>query len=178
MRNLLEEDKEETNMEDSETKEGMGSTFSFPDEYPEPNGETHEEFEKTLEAVEEVGVEQYQHYSPNSKYSPSIFGEEEPSSRQVGDVILARAASSNNLLQQWDQVEIISDSPVKSAPPAAAETAQQRYERLMSLITRAEEKLTSVSSLPSCPSHPDSNHNFPLRFFSPRKFVQVLAFLL
>lgn len=172
MQTLLAEEAGETKEADSKPNESMGSTFSFPDEYPEPNGENHDDVEEIFGAGEEVGVEQYQEYSPNSQYAPSIFGDEEPSSRELADVLLARAASSNNLLQQWDDVQIISDSPVKSEPPTAAETAQQRYERLMGLLSQAEGKLSSMSSLPSQPSHPDSNQNFPFMFFLPQSLFR------
>lgn len=107
-------------------------TFSFPDEC----------------AVESA---------PNLPEDPEVSENDQSAIRECLDERLARAASSNNLLAQWDAIEI-SDSPVKptTAPGHGhlfGPTPQERYEKLMNALCTVEAKLGSHEPAPTAPAH-------------------------
>ena len=109
---------------------GSSGTFSFPDE---------------------CAVESPPNLTENSEVSET----DQSAIRECLDHRLARAASSNNLLAQWDAIEI-SDSPVKptTAPGYGhlfGPTPQERYEKLMHALNTVEAKLGSHK--PAAPAH-------------------------
>lgn len=69
------------------------------------------------------------------------------SDRQDFDMRLARAASSQNLLAEFDSITI-EDSPAKATPSMfegpPGETLSERYERLQVILMNAQLKLDAI----------------------------------
>lgn len=124
---------------------GGSGTFSFPDEC----------------AAESP---------PNLAENPGISENDHSAIRECLDHRLARAASSNNLLAQWDAIEIL-DSPVKPTTVPGyghlfGPTPQERYEKLMHALNTVEAKLGSHKPAPTAPEHLVSHYILSIFKFS------------